>query len=243
MLKQLLTGISLLAMSSMATAYSSNDEQIDAVLEIVKSGSQKNKEQTLERLQWSGLSDERLYDAFAQHLMDNYQKMSFAGNERRTLAYEIRALGYSGNPKYLEILKRLAKDSENEKLKYYARKARADFPNFHAVQRALAKVSYQQADLPSEVVNYIRLLKTDNSYAQRLAARATYHEYKKEPELLEEMATLLRQTYNKSGLDGEAQDMAAWLCKALIRAGGYQSLMDEVAENTPYNKIRRYASK
>ncbi len=241
MLKQLLTGISLLAMSSMANAYSSDDEQIDEVLAIVSSGSQQRKEQVMERLQWSTLSDARLYDVFEQDLLASYEELSFEKDKIRTLAYKLRALGYSGNEKYISTLDLIIKQSKNNKLKRYARKAKADFPNFLAVQNSLMNVSYTNAELPSEVVNYIRLLKTNNSFAQRQAAKAAFHEYQKHPELLEEMAKLLRNTFLKEDLDKQSQDMAAWLCKALIRAGGYDDLMKQVSEKTPYNKIKKYA--
>ena len=48
----------------------------------------------------------------------------------------------------------------------------------------------------------------------------------------------------KKCLDGEAQDTAAWFCKAIGQSGRieYLNLLTEVNKYTPYNKIKRHSS-
>jgi len=231
----------MVAISSTSFAYTSNDEQIAHILNVVETGKQQQKEQILERLQWSTLSDPKLFDTFEKDLLKHYQEKYLAGDLADLLAYEVRAIGYSGNAKYKPTLALLAKESENSSLKRYAKKAQNDLPTFIAVQNALEKVSVDKPNMASELVNYMKLLETDDSYSQRLAARAIYHEQQNNPELIKLVATKLKNVYMKSALDGLGQDSAAWLCKVLKQQGGYDTLLNEVAENTPHRKIKRYA--
>jgi len=231
----------LMASSSISLAFNNNDEQIAHILTVVETGTQQQKEEVLERLQWSTLSDPKLYDEFEKDLLQHYQQKYFEDDLADLLAYEVRALGYSGNPKYKQILETLAKDANNSSLKRYAKKAQKDLPTFIKVQQALSNVSISRADMASELVNYMRLLETDDSYSQRLAARAIYHEQQNKPELIALAAEKLKANYMKSDLDGLGQDSAAWLCKVLKQHGGYDALLEEVANNSPHRKIQRYA--
>ncbi len=235
-----LTMVILLVTSQMAFAFNSDDEQIDYVLDVIKSGSQAEKEKVLERLQWSTISDARLYDVLANELVEKHTQ-SLESAERRVLSYKVRALGYSGNPKYESTLDTLVNNTVDGKLRRHAEKAWENLITFKAVQTQLEKVEFEQGELPSEVANYIRLLKTNDSYAKRLAARATFHEHQTNQVLLSIIAEQLKAAYKAPDLEDLDQDMAAWFCKALGQAGGYGDLLSEVADNSPYRKIQKYA--
>ncbi len=64
----------LLAISATAFAFETVGEQIDHYLDLLENGSYESKIQMLERLQWSGLTDHRLYDAMKSRL--NFEAMS-----------------------------------------------------------------------------------------------------------------------------------------------------------------------
>ena len=196
----------------------------------------------LERLQWSGLSDPLLFDRLEKDVLAAQEQKYFERDVLSVLAYEVRALGYSGNPKYQPTLQFMANKAENTKLKRHASKAKADLVQFQAIQNKLATVKIPDAELPAEVVSYIKLLETNDAYAQRLAARAIFHEQRKDPALLEVTAAKLKSMYMDTNLDKTAQDSAAWMCKALKQATGYESLLQKVASETPHKKIRKYAS-
>ena len=89
------------------------------------------------------------------------------------------------------------------------------------------------------------MLSVDDPLVQRLAARAIFHEKQQDPDLLALTAEKLKALYNKDGLGGEAQDTAAWFCKAIGQSGKpeYQNLLSEVVKTTPYKKIRKHALK
>jgi hypothetical protein len=239
---RILITFSLLVLSSVTHAYTTDDARISQMLEIMQSGNNEQKEQMLERLQWSGLSDSRLFDTFESDLMQHYQETYLDRDLASLLAYEVRALGYSGNPKYVTTLELLANKAANSKLKRHARKAKSDLPQFIEVQQQLAKVKLAKVDeQPADIISYMKLLETNDSYAQRLAARAIYHEQRTQPVLLDLVAEKLKNVYMDTGLDKVGQDMAAWLCKDLKQSVRYKAFLKEVAANTPHKKIKRYA--
>lgn len=235
--------ITMMLLSQASMAFTSNEEQIDYVLEVMQNGPQTKRLKVLERLQWSTLSEARLYDTFEQNILAHYKKHNIDKAEKELLRYQIRALAYSGNPKYKPTLETVKKDADNRSLSSTARRALKDYPNFLAVQNALSGIQAEESSLPSEVSNYLKLLKTDNSYAQRLAARALFHEGHMQAEVVEFLANSLKNDYQTKGLTTLKQDALAWYCKVLKNAGGYDALLEEVEANTPYNKIRKHAAK
>jgi hypothetical protein len=222
-------------------AFESKDEQIDYILTQVQSAPQQQKEQILERLQWSGLSDPRLFDVFEDNLLQHYQDKYPADDLADLLAYQARALGYSGNEKYQKTLSLLADEAKNSSLIRHAKNGKRDLETFVQVQSALQQVQLSKGERSFEVFTYSKMLKTDDPYTQRLAARAIYHEKRDNQALLDLTAEKLQGMYMNKDLDSLAQDTAAWMCKVLKPHSGYEQLLTEVAENTPHRKIRRYA--
>ncbi|MEX1200740.1 MAG: hypothetical protein WEB02_08140 [Methylophaga sp.] len=241
-LKQLIIGLVLLAFSGLLQAFETDEQRIKHKLQIMDSGSVEQKEQMLERLQWSGLSDPLLFDPLEKDVLAAQETKYFGRDELSVLSYEVRALGYSGNPKYQPTLQLLANKAENGKLKRHASKAKSDLAQFQAIQNKLATVQLTDTKLPAEVISCIKLLETNDVYAQRLAARAIFHEQRTEPALLDVAAAKLEAMYMDPSLDKVAQDSAAWLSKALKQATGYESLLQKVASETLHKKIRKYAS-
>jgi hypothetical protein len=222
-------------------ASESKDEQIDYILTQVQSAPQQQKEQILERLQWSGLSDPRLFDVFEDNLLQHYQDKYPADDLADLLAYQARALGYSGNEKYQKTLSLLADEAKNSSLRRHAKNGKRDLETFIQVQSALQQVQLSKGERSFEVFTYSKMLETADPYTQRLAARAIYHEKRDNQALLDLTAEKLQDMYMNEDLDSLAQDTAAWMCKVLKQHSGYEELLDNVAENTPHRKIRRYA--
>lgn len=238
--KTIITLVFILAYGN-AIAFENKEAQIDFVLNQMQSASQDRKEQILERLQWSGLSDSRLYDVFETDLLAHYQEKYPEDEQASLMAYEVRALGYSGNLKYQKTLSLLASEAQNSRLKRHAKKAKRDLELFNEMQRKLAQVALENEGLSFEAWTYMRMLETDDSFTQRLAARAMYHEHQSNKALLSLAAEKLKAVYMDESLDKQEQDTAAWISKVLKQHSGYETFLKEVAENTPHRKISRYA--
>lgn len=239
------------------------DERIDSYLNILSTGNVKQKSTMLNRLQWSGLSDPRLFDVIEKSLLDQHLNHNLSRHQAKVLIYMVRSLGYSGNNKYRSTISILSKgaslpkssmkssittlsnDPTSRKLRKHAAKALVDLHKFSA-RNALIKTS----DLAIEgknaaITTYMKMLDIDDIFIQRLAARAMFHENIRDPDLLALAANKLKFLYIQNGLDRESQDTAAWLCKAIGQSGQskYKNLLIEIAGKTSYQKIRKYAQK
>lgn len=241
-------GIALLLLAnSPAYAFTTADEQIDHYLKILDSGSYAAKNQMLERLQWSGLSNPRLFYRietqvqFQGMLDDKKIGKELAG----VLSHQIRALGYSGNQKYRKTLRNVMASSRGQKFRKHARKALTQLDKFEYWHKLIADSDIQIEGKSVEVATYMKMLKTDHVMVQRLAARAIFHERRTDSDLLSMAAEKLEGLYMQPGLDGESQDTVAWLCKALSQSGhsSYLGLLKRIASNTPHTKIKKHAAK
>jgi hypothetical protein len=221
------------------------DERIDIYLNILSSGSMEQQKTMLNRLQWSGLSASRLFDVIEKSLMDQYLESNLSNNQVTVLAYMARSLGYSGNEKYRSTLSTLSQDAFPPKIKRHAGKALRDLQKFSTWNALIENNDLDVEGKNSAITTYMKMLDVNDVFVQRLAARAMFHEHLRDPDLLALAANKLESLYLKSGLDGEEQDTAAWLCKAIGQSGQseYINVLVEIASKTPYNKIRRYAQK
>ncbi|PHS69995.1 MAG: hypothetical protein COB23_04915 [Methylophaga sp.] len=223
-------------------AFSTNDERVDHYLDILANSSQSQQIQMLNRLQWSGITDPRLFDV----IVKSVQESNWASSNIKLSSYMIRALGYSGNEKYYAPLEQLSDTkSPVAALRRHAKKALQNLSQFTRWNKALANNKLIVEGKSVEVTTYLKMLDVNDVFVQRLAARAMYHEHQKDPDLLASAAEKLKTLYTQPGLDREAQDTAAWLCKAIGQSGQaeYIELLHNVANETPYPKIKKYAMK
>ncbi len=237
----------LLAIGAPAFAFSTIDEQIDHYLDLLENGSYESKVQMLERLQWSGLTDRRLYDPLESRLrfaaMQSDKNMN--KKERALIGHMIRALGYSGNERYRSMLINYKDFSASNKFRGYARKALAQLNQFKHWNQLVADSNFSVNGKPVEITTYMKMLNTDDVMVQRLAARAIFHERQKDMDLLALTAEKLEGLYMRQGLDRDAQDTVAWLCKAVGEYANwhYEELLSKVAKNSPYQGVRKHAKK
>lgn len=88
-LKQLVIAAGLLAFSGMLQAFETDQQRIEHNLNIMDSGSVEQKEQMLERLQWSGLSDPLLFDRLEKDVLAAQEQKYFERDVLSVLAYEV----------------------------------------------------------------------------------------------------------------------------------------------------------
>ena len=228
-----------------AYGFSSVDEQIDYYLGVLATGSYTSKIEMLKKLQWSGLSDPRLYDKIEDEPAKQYLRSDLDKQNIGVLAHQIRALGYSGNEKYRNTLEQIKKSAANKTLRKHASKALIQLDKFIAWNKLIIASDFAVEGKSAEVATYMKMLSVDDVFVQRLAARAIFHERQQDTDLLALVAEKLKGLYIQDGLDGEAQDTAAWFCKAIGQSGKpeYMGLLTKVNQNTPYKKIRKHSLK
>lgn len=228
-----------------AQAFDSVDEQIDHYLEVLARGGNDQKIQMLKGLQWSGISDPRLFDPVAEQVESRYLEGNLNKPEIQLIAHQIRALGYSGNDKYNDLLRRVESDAADKRFRKHAKKALIELDQF-----SLWNMKIRIADAPTEgksveIATYMKMLSVDDPAVQRLGARAIYAQRLNDPDLINVAAQQLEDMYNRPGLDKTGQDTAAWLCKAIGQSGNFDhvDLLSRVAAESQYKKVRKHAQK
>ena len=160
-------------------------------------------------------------------------------------AYQVRALGYSGNDKYRQPLALIGKSAASSRLKKHARKAVSELGQHKRWNRLIAESELSVSGKSVEVTTYMKMLSTDDMPLQRMVARAIFHEKRNDPDLLALMAERLKASYLRKGLDRVQSDTLAWFCKALGENAyqQYKDLLVDVVANTTYKNVRRHARK
>jgi hypothetical protein len=237
--------IFLLVVNMPVYAFTSVDEQIDHYLEVLATGNFESTKQMLERLQWTGLTNPRLYDEIERQLLAQYQNEALDKYENSLLSHRARALGYSGNEKYRSSLVQVKEAAYQKRVRQHAGKALTELGKYTLWNKMIAESEISVEGKSVEVMTYMKMLNVNDYFVQRQAARATYHEERKDSDLLALIAKKLEGLYLQNYLDKYAQDTGAWFCKALGRNGGskYTALLSKVARDTPHKKIKKYASK
>ena len=228
-----------------ALAYGSKDEMIDDNLGTLRNAAKPVKMKMLERLQWSGLSDERLFDEIANLSPERYQSKEMDKAEVGVLSHRARALGFSGNAKYRSILEDIQNTGGHRKLRGHAKKALAEMDRFRHQNELVAQSKLDVSGKPFEVGVYMKMLATDEPVVQRNGARAIYHENVLDAEVMALIADKLKAMYLQEGLSADAQDTGAWFAKVLGEKANvdYRDLLTDAAENSPSKKVRKYALK
>jgi len=228
-----------------AFAFSTNEERIDSYLQILDTASAGAKHTMLQELRSSGLSDPRLFDVIEQRLLSKLNNGKIDKADIETMNYEMRALGYSGNTKYLATLEDIKSNRDARSLHRHAKKAMRDMESFKVWNQLIAQSKPSVEGKSAEIATYMKMLNTDNMFVQRLAAQTMYNERTRDKDLLALTANKLEGLYMRENLSKGEQDTAAWLCKALGQSGvsEHLSLLAKVTAETPYPKIKKYSSK
>ena len=233
----------LLVVSLQAYAFDSVDEQIDHYLAVLASGDQKATIEMLKRLKWTAITDPRLYDEIEKSPATNYLIKKPDKIILGDVAHKIRALGFSGNPKYGATLTTIMNDAPNKKFRNHAKKALVDLDRFERWNRLINEAEVQVEGKSVEVTTYLKMLEVEDTLVQRFAAKAIVDSWQQDTDLLDAVADKLNAMYTQPGLDKHEQDTAAWFIKALGQSGGYRDFLTEVNQTTPHKKLKKYSIK
>jgi hypothetical protein len=196
-------------------------------------------------LHWMGLSDERLYDVIEQRLQQDLWTLqggftAKTGSDSRRLGWYLRALGFSGQAKYLPTLERF---TSNGILGRYAKEALKESPLFAKWNPVISDRSTfdaQRSDADNRMAN---MLRSPDIQLKGLGARRMAETQRQlgDEALLESLAFTIRANYTSD--DWTTANSVAWMVKALAstRMDKYQSLIEEVWAKATRSELRRHA--
>ena len=230
-----LSALLLSLLAALPVAAATPEEDVQRYIAIFEGGADSDR--AVDDLAWMGISDTRLYDVVERRLLADSHGLSMRQRqERNHVARLIKAMGFSGQPRYEAVLTSLAADYR------------------HPVERALLNLKLYQRWNPiissranwdpalSDDVNRVRnMLGSDDLDLQALGAKRVFFALSNQPVLLEMLAERVRATYKKADLT--SADAVAWMVKAIGKSGDrkYAPLLQEVSAGTPNLKVSREA--
>ncbi len=238
-----LLGVSLALASSLSSA--SPQDLEDEIQHYIKEMTKPElpEHQLYVELEWSGISDVRLYDVIERRLLENYKKTG--AGELDDSAWMAKALSYSGQPKYLPTLEKIYGEVYSQNFRKYLLKSIERLPNWTKWNPDLYKgLDAVPADR-LKIARVINMLNSDYPKLRTVGGRHVWWHYTDNEELLDLTKERLIATYNTSGQDAFDIDAVAWLCKGLAKSGDskYKPLIEKIAKDARNKRVRGYAKK
>ncbi|MBS0309479.1 MAG: hypothetical protein JSS58_11005 [Proteobacteria bacterium] len=193
----------------------------------------------VESLAWMGISDTRLYDVIEKRLLDESEAAKNDKYAKDRVARYIRALGFSGQAKYLPTITRYLTDRAYER---YAKVAQKELPQYQVWNPIISNRANFDPKNSDEANRVLNMLRADDFALKKIGAKRVYFATQDDA-VLEVLAQNLRANYMRN--DRVYSDDIAWMVKALgmARNPKYRPLIEEVASKAPDTKVADYAKR
>lgn len=213
------------------------EEDVQAYVQVFSSSDKKPHNLAAQNLAWMGLSDTRVFDIIERLLLQDYAAAQDDKRESDRVAHYIRALGYSGQAKYIPTLKKLQGHKIYGRHVKIALEDRPLYEKWNPIIADRASFNPKYDDNANRVLN---MLRSDDLLLKRVAAKRVYFDPRQD-EVLDTVAEQVQTYYTIN--DPKSSDAIAWLVKALGSAKNdkYRPLLEQVAAKAPDPKVRDYA--
>jgi len=227
----------VLSLCSVAALAATPDEELQSLVEIFKAGKGRHAV-AAEELEWKGFTDPQLFDLIHQHLLSDFEAARASKPEKQRVARYIRALGFSGQPKYAVTLSRFAEDPD---YRGYSERALLDLPLYAKWNPLIADRGAFNPKVTDDGNRVMNMLRSDDLMLNRLGAKRVFFR-EQQDEVVDVLAARLSASYTAAE-DRETTDAVAWMAKSLGRAGSarHRAILAEVARNTSNDKVAREA--
>jgi hypothetical protein len=212
------------------------EEDVNRYIEIFK-GAESRHIEAVDSLVWMGISDVRVYDPLEQRVLAEADAVRNDRQAKNRVSHYIRALGLSGQEKYVPTIKKFLTDGAYER---YAKTALEETQDYRKWNPLLSDRSKFDPKYSDDVNRVLIMLKSPDFKLKKIGAKRVYFANKEEV-VLETLAGELKASYPLR--DHEYSDAIAWMIKALDSAGHakYKPLFSEVAANSWDPKVMQYA--
>jgi hypothetical protein len=221
-------------------AFAATPDEDAARYAAIFSGETSRHNDSVEELAWMGISDPRVYDVIEQRVLREAQAARGDKDEKNRVARYIRALGFSGQPKYLQTIGKFSSDKVYER---YANTALEDVTRYQIWNPVISNRSTFDPKYSDDVNRILNMLRSNDMRLKKIGAKRIYFAHRDDV-LLETLAKELQANYQRRD-DDDVVDSVAWLVKALGHSKNpkYRPLIQEVAGKAGDSKVVQYARK
>jgi hypothetical protein len=254
-MKRLLQLGLLLASLNMISAFATANE-VNEYMEIFQTGSYKAQTTAANQLQWSGISDKRLFDLIESKLLTILPSAAADKQAADVAAWYAKALGISGQDKYQGTLNKMAQGTFGtgeahpkllKKLMKYGLEGIDLIPKYKKWNPIISNSKNFRADKSLQTNRYANMLKSNEWELQLIATKRMNHEKITDPSLLDLLnAKILKDYQAVSKSSDEARiDAFQWMIRTLAALGApkYLETMQEVSTKGSGKGVAGYAKK
>ena len=164
---RIVTAMLLALMVSTPAGAASIEEDVQHHIAIFK-GNKSAHPASAEKLAWMGLSDARVFDLIEQRLLQDYPVPRDDKGEKLRLAWYIRALGFSGQGKYLPTIKKFLADRDYA---VYAKNAEKDLPVYEKWNPVISNRASFDPKMSDDANRAANMLRDSDFMLKRLSAK------------------------------------------------------------------------
>lgn len=210
------------------------EEDVQRYIAVFQGSDAAAHNKAVEELAWMGISDPRLFDMLEQKILAEHVAAAETRHEKDRVARYIRALGFSGQEKYVPTLRRM---EANDIYGRYARDAliqRPQYEKWNPIISSRASFDPQLSDDDNRVMN---MLRSEDLMLMRIAAKRAY--FAPNDRVLAQMAEQVRKHYRT--VEPENIDPVNWMIKSLGKTSAYDDLLQEVKANATEWRVKNAA--
>jgi hypothetical protein len=217
-----------------AAAAATLEEDVQRYIAVFQGNDAAAHNKAVEELAWMGLYDERLFDLLEQKILAEAAAVAGNREEKNRVARYIRALGFSGQDKYVPTLKRFVKDPTYDR---YAREALDQQPQYKRWNPIISSRAGFDPKLSDDDNRIMNMLRSDDLLLMRVAAKRAY--FAPDERTLWVIAEQVEKHYMTTS--PEEVDAVSWMVKALSKTTSHDRLLQEVKKGAPERKVRNSA--
>jgi hypothetical protein len=228
-----------LLLSATTASAATYEEEVTQYKQFLNDKNYQNP--AFESLAWVGISDPQIFDPIEHHLTDPAERAAIENGPhgRDILGHYVRALGFSGQQKYVATLTALSSDSA---LGRQAKMALEDLPLYQKWNPIISNRATFDPRYSDDVNRVLNMLHSDDFSLKRIGAKRVYFA-NQDTVLLDTLVTEIQASYMKADISNE--DQIAWMVKALgnARQVKYVAFLQQVAQTATDKEVIKYAQR
>lgn len=248
-------GVLLTSLNMLSALAVADQGEINEYMEIFQNGSFKAQTTAANKLQWSGISDTRLFDLIESKLLAILPTAAADKQAADVAAWYAKALGTSGKEKYLGTLKKMAsgefakgeKSKLGQKLMKYGQEGIDMIPKYKKWNPVISNSKNSRADKSLQMNRYANMLKSDDWELQLIATKRMNYEKITDGYLLDLLNAKILGDYQAVGKtsDKERIDGFQWMIRTLAALGApkYLETLQEISNKGEGKNVAGFAKK
>lgn len=201
------------------------------------------------RLEGSGLSDERLFGTVKTLLVEKHQQQMTGSNKDKVVIHQVvtllRTLASSGDYQYIQTLQRILEESDNRAIRNRAKHVTKKIGFYSSRNTIMQNMSTHRDNQSLHSTRLMNLLNNDNYIMRRYAAEVIVRQKSAEPVVQELIAKQLEENLHLNNTKLKI-DTLAWYCKALgtVNKEKYFDMLTSIStDKSISSKIRKHTKK